>query len=216
MKVLLLYKELVLLPALLAFWVAGRKRPIWAQWLGLQLLAAAITEGIGYYTRDHGIHNHGLYNVYMIVEFLALWAMVGSIPLEHRTLMYVCAVGFSITLVVWIIDLIAEGDFSHISTNTLIIGGALLAGVACASVYSYMRSTFSPLHREAPFWALLSVVVYFMCFIPAFGIYNYISEHNAGVAQRVLVLNDVLFILRYVLVCISLILLTRYAGRGDT
>lgn len=211
---LLRFKEVILLPALVAWLATGGRRPLWASWLGAQLIAAVLTEGGGLYTRIQGIPNHGIYNAYMMIEFATLWGMVGAVPLSAKLISRLCLLGFGATAVLWMIDLSLRGTVHTISTNTLIVGGALLAAAAAGAVFLYMRGTYAPLHQDPLFWALLSTVAYFMCFVPTFGLYNYLSAHNPALASKVLLVNDLLFLLRYLLVCVSLVLLIRHARSG--
>ncbi len=206
---LLRYKEVMLLPALLAFLAVGGKRPLWAKWLGAQLIAATIIEFIGILTRASGIANHGMYNLYMVIEFATLWEMIGTASARDDALLRWCRVGSIATALVWILDLSQKGTLHEVSTNTLIISGALLATAAAFASFLYMRSTFTPLRREPLFWALLSVVAYFMCFVPVFGLYNHYRIRNLELATVLLELNDWLFLLRYSLVCVSMVLLVR-------
>lgn len=215
MDFLLRYKEAMLLPALLAWLATGGKRPLWARWLGVQVIAAIVVEAVGMYTRARGSANHGIYNAYMVIEFATLWGVVASVPLNTKSIARLSAIGFAATVLVWVLDLSRKGSFAILSTNTLIIGGTLLALAACGAMYAFMRQTFSPLHREPLFWALLSIVAYFMCFVPVFGLYNHFSIRNEELAYKLLILNDWLFVLRYTLVCVSLVLMTRHARLGD-
>jgi hypothetical protein len=63
------------------------------------------------------------------------------------------------------------------------------------------------LARLPAFWMLLSVMLYFLCIIPVFGLHNYFAVRNAQLARVIYPMNDVLFMLRYGLFAWSMVLL---------
>lgn len=199
-------KELVLLPAVLCYFAAGGPRPVWARWLVVQLGLALFVEILGKLTGFWGMNNHVFYNLYMLLEFGTISMMVWSVHPRERYATWSVFTAFVLFLIVFWWD-VSRGTLMAFSTRALITGGFLLASLASIALVRLMRDTSRPMYEKAEFWALLSIAFYFFCFLPIFGLYNYLDRRNSPVADPVYAINDLLFIVRYGMTIPSFLLL---------
>lgn len=211
MDLLARYKELVLLLTVVAWcftWRTGR--PAWWPWLGIQLCLALVVELFGKWLGDLGVANHLLYNSYLFTEFmLTVGLVLRSLPMRPRAIEYAAAVALIVFCGAFAWDLVSHGTWKVFATNALIVGGFMIGSLATLALFVLARTSSGTLYRLPVFWVLLSFLVYFLCIAPVFGLYNYLIDHNPALAVRIYVINDVLFVLRYVLVIIGLLILRR-------
>lgn len=178
-------------------------------WLGAQLLVSLLVEYRAIYLGAHFQHNHVIYNAYMVLEFILINAMLmrsGTGTAMPRWSAVLGAVAYLVGLL-WSIH--AGWTEPHLWTNALIIGGSILGVHAAFVLFTMARDGQQRLLEEPYFWIVLAVMVYFLCFIPVFGLYNYLSARSEELAMRVYAINDLLFLLRYGLTLAGLILLAR-------
>ena len=203
------WKDLMLLPAILAWLALGRRQPAWVHWAGAQVCLAIVFELFGKFTSACNVSNHWAYNIYMFLEFGMLSMILFHMPFAPRYIrgqLLFCALLF-ITVFLW--DSHVHHSFFEFSTNALIVGGLLLAAQAFLALLRIStRGESAPLGR-GDVWALLSIMLSFLCFVPSFGLYNYLTGLSEERANDLLTINDVLFILRYGLVSLGFLLVHR-------
>ena len=195
------YKELVLLAALVV-WALARRRTTgpWYPWLGVLLLASIVVELMGKWFAGYGLNNH-LLGVIMVL-LCRTWPRSQVL---HRMIAGAVALLFPVLVV----DLWLHGSVHVLVTNALIIGGFLIGILAAKALFMLVQESDVALHRLPLFWVLLSFMVYYLTFIPIFGLYNYLSKHESTVAFELSNFNNVLFLIRYGLVLVGLVLLYR-------
>jgi len=207
MALLSLLKHLLFLPALFAWWRVGPLRPRWAQWAGAQLVASIAVEVIGLATRMQGINNQWIYNLYLVVEFTTLCAMILCLAPDRNRARVRTVVGVVVYAVAVVVNVRSNGSVRVFATQALLVGGLVLALLALVVMYRLADTSTVRLARLPAFWMLLSVMLYFLCIIPVFGLYNYFAVRNEQLARVIYSMNDVLFVLRYGLFAWSMVLL---------
>lgn len=215
MQVIGTYKELVLFGTV-AVWFLLRKRSeeVWLPWLGALLIAVLFAELSGKALANKGVNNHFLYNVVFVVEFSLITRMI-YITWQRATNLrrnILIAIAIIVPVLAW--DLWAHGSAHYLATNALIIGGLLLGIISAQALFVLVRESIVPLHREPLFWVLLSIMVYYLTFIPIFGLYNYLIAQNSPIAFQLNDINNVLFVIRYGCVLTGLVMLYRQATRS--
>lgn len=210
-----MYKELVLFAALLVWGLVQRRsRAAWLPWIGALLALELAVEVAAKVMGQRGINNHLLYNVYFAVEFgLIVWFLHTHWP-QARTLRRTVRAAALLFAPVLVWDIWAHGSPHYLATNALIIGGFLLGGLTAQALFIMVRVSAGPVHREPLFWVLLSIMVYYLAFIPILGLYNYLVFHNPDLAMRIYSINPLLFVLRYGLVLLGLVMVLRQGPRG--
>jgi hypothetical protein len=173
--------------------------------LGVSLVIESAAKAMGHF----GINNHVLYNAYFVIDFgVIAWLLYRTFPDApnlHR--MITAAIILLVPILVW--DLWSNGTLHLLATKALIIGGFLLGLLTVHSLFILVRESSIALHHQPLFWMLLSIMVYYLSFIPIFGLYNYLVANNSTVAFEMSNINNVLFLLRYGLVLVGLVLLVR-------
>lgn len=192
-------KELALLPACVAWWSVRAPRPRWMLFFGAQLLAAVLVEGIGRLMRAQGLHNHELYNAYMVVEFFCL--LLGAVVVSgerksDRPWVLATAAAFLLALC---LEVCINGGVQVFATFTVLVAGILLAIWSYVPLVRFSTDPNRSMLRRPEFYALLSTACYFLCFLPVLGLYLYLVKRSPTLAGQVYAVNDVLFIVRYLL-----------------
>ncbi|HNR55242.1 MAG TPA: hypothetical protein PKJ19_08755 [Flavobacteriales bacterium] len=206
------HKEIVLLAAFVLWLVArGRSDRAWVRYIGPLLGLGFAIEMAGKWLGHQGLNNHLLYNAFFLLDFGVIsWMLYRSFPGApglHRLL-----AGAGIMLLPTLLwDLWSNGTPYLLATKTLIIGGFLLGLLAVIALFELVRESAVPVHRHPLFWILLSIMVYYLSFIPIFGLYNYLVANHSQIVFEVNKVNSVLFLTRYGLVLVGLVLLYRQA-----
>ncbi len=212
MNVLGTYKELVLVAALFAWFIARRRASQkWFPWVGALLILEFTVEIVAKLLSSRGINNHLAYNVFFAVEFVVIARLLYINWPEARHLRRVVQVAVAIFLPTLVWDLGSHDSPHYLATNALIIGGLLLGAISAKALFVLARESIVPLHREPLFWVLLSIMVYYLTFIPIFGLYNYLIAQNSPITFQLNYINNVLFVIRYGSVLTGLVMLYRQA-----
>ncbi len=193
------FKILVLLAAFYYWLKVQGKSPRWLFFLGIQLGGACLTEVWGLASGFINLNNHAVYNAYMITEFVALTLMMLSLhPHSKRFRWY--ARGSFLCFVLFFLSHLYHTGFHQLAAKPLIVGGFFLATHAMWALYAFVSETHHPIFKKAEFWILGSLVVYFLGCSPVFGFFNnYFSE-------KIMHVNDVLFVLRYTMTLVGILL----------
>lgn len=200
-------KEFIFLPALVGWFAVRGERPAWARWMAGQVALAAAVELSGKLTMAFGVNNHALYNSYMVGEYALLSLVLWHMPPTDRLGRRLVLVGAAMFFLAFTLDLFIRGTYFSFASNALIAGGTLLAVQAALALWRLMLATDLPLYGLPAFWVLVSTVLYFFCFLPVLGLYNYLTTISSPLADQVYGINDVLFILRYGMIAVGFWLL---------
>jgi hypothetical protein len=204
--------KLLIVPIALVAWAfAYRSGTRWWLFLGIQLAAASITELLALWQPHVEGSNLALYNAYMPVEYTALSLMMLHLPARERHRWILTSALWLLFMAAYTAELLwkAQGATFGFLNLSLVMSGSLLAVQAFASLYRTVA--LGPLDRTgaAGLWVLASVCMYFISSTPVFGLIGHYSMADPEVAIALLGLNDGLFILRYGLVTMGLVVLAR-------
>ena len=206
------YKEIVLLAAFVLWLFArGRSDHAWVRYIGPLLGLGFVIEMVAKWFGQHGLNNHLLYNGYFMLDFAVItWMLYRTFPGAmglHRLIAGANIVVFA--TLIW--ELWDHGTPHLLATKALIIGGFMLGLLAVRALFTLVRESDVPVHRRPLFWILLSIMVYYLSFIPIFGLYNYLVANHSPIVFELNKVNSILFLTRYGLVLTGLILLYRQA-----
>jgi hypothetical protein len=204
------FKLLALLAALIAWqWQgarAGRKA-----WLITVLFSTELIVEIGAaWMALHGQWNHWLYNVYFPIEFGLLTAFA-YYQWQDRRYVVGLAVGAAIFSVVYTVEAISAFKHQQLTYTSYITESLLI--IAFGSVLlirTALTSERSPLHYPM-FWLLFSTVFFFGGMLPLMGLLDVMSQRNPALWNKLFLINDILFQLRFGLVAVPLLILPRKA-----
>jgi hypothetical protein len=210
--------KLLSLPfALWAWWNARHTNARWWLPAGIQLMLALVAEPLAMWLMWEARPNHGVYNLYMVLEFTTLTWMVMSIPHPSRGSRRLALLTMLLFLAVygwqWNVQRItgAEPALFHYA---LIGGGTLLALQSILALHRLVRE--GPVHPagNAAIWILASTCLYFISAAPLLVAVLHFEQSNIGIALMLLDLNDLLFMLRYGLMFLGLLFLKRLSLRS--
>lgn len=210
------YKEIVLLAAFVLWLLArGRSDRAWVRYIGPLLGLGFVIEMVAKWLGHQGLNNHLLYNGYFLLDFgVITWMLYRSFP--GATGLHRLLAGAGLMLLPTLLwDLWSNGTPHLLFTKTLIIGGFMLGLLAVIALFMLVRGSEVPVHRRPLFWILLSIMVYYLSFIPIFGLYNYLVTNHSPIVFEVNKVNSILFLTRYGLVLTGLVLLYRQAPAAD-
>ena len=193
--------KLLLIPAALAVWWRVRTREeTWLTWAGAQLLAALLVEGTAQALMLTGHSNWALYNLYIPIEFATLTLMLLHVPRPDRRRMRLSLVAGLLFLSVLSWEFARNwraGQLHDILAMALISGGLLLSFLAVFAGLALADTVIEPQVERSAWWLLASVALYFMSFIPVFGLIKHFTGTDPDKAQTLLKVNDLLFVIRY-------------------
>lgn len=206
-------KGIILVIAVGAWSLVRPPRPPWARWLGYQLCLALVVELTAEHLSRSGVMNHWVYNVYAPLEFLLIGGLFLAVEGDRRSVRLRLGICTLLFFAGFLIDLVSKGTVQVFASNAVIFGGALIALNTGIALIHCSRTSPVPLYRLPEFWALIGLLMYFLCFLPVFGLYNHLVERNPALAMRVYGINMLLYILRYALAATSLVMLRIHRAR---
>lgn len=198
-------KNLILVPVIVLWFLALNNRKPWFLILGFELILTAIVELNSFLMSSSGVSNHSIYNIYLIFDFIAIMSLMMLMVNMKKW-------GFKLFLVsapvlglfFWEL-LIQKQDFVF-ATVTLIVSGFALALMAVIALIILNNREEKLIIYRGEFWVLSSIMLYFLCISPIFGLIEMFSLDNSHVGILYFA-NDILFVLRYVLLGIGLIII---------
>ncbi|MCB0793628.1 MAG: hypothetical protein KDB88_02730 [Flavobacteriales bacterium] len=200
-------KLLVFLPALIGVFLVPLRRPDWAWLATIALLLSLGVELLGRSLASSGTPNLVFYNAYMVMEFLLITAMLWSMDVGRQHGGIRSVIMLLLFLATLAFELWHQSPVSTFFTKSVVVGGLVMAMGSILVLFRLANDGQEALHRRAEFWMLLSVVTYFLGFIPILGLYFYIAERDPELGASIYRINDVLFVLRYALFTASMIVL---------
>lgn len=154
-------------------------------------------------------NNIAIFNFYIFFE---LW-LIGSIAIQlfnlpvHRRLIILGLILCSVIdgVCIWRMGLNTFANWGYLCACILFTSVFLMAFIRLYSSNQVTQLTIQP-----KFWVCLSMVVYYGCNIPMFGILNYAIAHRPAIADKIYEINDYLNVIHYLFIAIAFI----YQAKG--
>ncbi len=205
METLATWKYLALLGALFAAMATWRVAPCWARWLCGQIVVATLTESTALWCAyGLGRSTYAVYNLYLALNFcllaFMLWEVGGRTSRARRE----SWIGLLLFGAMYAYDLMTGGFFDSFVSRALVVGGLALAVQSSMALYRMLDDP-TPLPQRPLFWALLSIVLFYLCVTPLFGLQNFLVARDSTIMPVLGVVRDLLFIVHYGLFMFSLI-----------
>jgi len=169
-----------------------------------QLVCGLTAETIGKILAAHDHNNTFLFNIYLPIElwFIGVAGILLTKNKIHRRLILIfLLVSTAVSLSCIIIN----------GINILANWGFLIECVLLTIVYlniliNLLLSNKGKITQEPLFWFCISVIIYFGCNVPLFGLVNYLIKHYFTLADYVFRIDHLLSLLRYSFVAIAFLL----------
>jgi hypothetical protein len=210
--------KLLSLPfALGAWWWARRSTAGWWLPAGLQLMLALAAESAALWLKWEQRPNHAVYNGYMLLEFASLTWMVMSIPRPSpasRRLALLCVPLF-LAVYGWQWSLQYGSDEApELFFLALMVGGTLLALQSILALHRLVEEGPVNPAGNAAIWMLASTCLYFISAGPLLVAVLHFARSDEQLANTLLDLNNLLFMLRYGLIFLGMLFLERLSPRS--
>ncbi len=176
--------------------------PLLYRLIFLQVAMAFITESVGGYLGFQHKHNLWIFNLYNLSD-LVLTGWCGRLLLNRYKYSYVVTYFLAFLIVWWVIEIYDFG-IHHFASMFFTLSCIVLVCVYVVVLFSNSMFT-KKIFREPAFWLSVSVILYFGCCLPYFGLYNYLIAEQAAMAKKLMMINRVLNFLRYPLIGIAFI-----------
>ena len=199
-----LLSELLLLIALPVLWVwRWRNAGGWSAYLGAIFLLMLLQHLVSWWLSARGFNNHGLANIYMVFEY-GLWIGMAR-HLAGRS------IDRSVLLLLLLVFLLVQvffmlQDFWTFATAPYLLGALVVVLAHTYLLVRHVDRAEGNLLRDPLFLVMLSVVMYYGCSAPIMGSLTYLTSLDMEFADSLYGVNDVLLLLRCVLVGVALLL----------
>jgi hypothetical protein len=188
-------KPLLVLLALLAWWRMRSRFEPGAHLLGLHLLLAFVAEAAGSATAEMGVRNLWVYDLYVPLEFVLLWAYVRA-QLGVSSNPWAWWAGLVVVVAAYAVEL-ATAFPDAFASRAYILGSALLAGGLLLVLYRLAKGADRPLLRQPVFWSHFGMAIFFVGMIPVLGMWNMLTSVDRETSETLYTFNHVLFAARY-------------------
>lgn len=175
-----------------------------------QVLFAFIAEAAGKILSVKYYPNAWVFNIYMLIEFLLLSIAASLFITRFKKIVIVI---ISCFVIAWVLQAYNSGLTKLF--NWLFVLSSLGITVMYAAIL-FMHGMFTKRHfySDPLFLVCVSIVVFFACIIPLFGLLNYLIKDDIIIAKKLYLINVGASIFRYSLVAIAFYLYGRQAKRA--
>jgi len=150
-------------------------------------------------------NNLWIFNIYLLGEFW-LNGLAGRILINNKTIKKVVLFLLVALTILWSINIYMEGMVSF--ANWCFIAASIIQ-IAIYFVVLFDAALFKSqsIFVQPTFWLSISVLLFFGCDLPYFGLRNYLIGHKLnGIEHKLHTINTILSLIRYPLIAISFVL----------
>lgn len=176
----------------------------------LQILVALFVEIGGLYIGEIQHHNNAwLYNIYLLVEVILL--TIAAVNFTKSTkLNRIFLLSATLVSSYWIYLFVTK-QHNQLFNWFIIISAFLSLSMYIIVLLDNAIFSQKNLVHQPLFLLGSSIIIYYACIIPLFGVINYLLENSYAYARKLYYINQSVNILRYSLVVIALYLYGRQA-----
>ena len=168
----------------------------------LQVALAFIAECFGEYLIFQHQYNTWSFNIYILADML-LTGWCARLLLAKYKYSYLVTYMLAFLTVWWVIEIYDHGIFHW---ATLFFTGSCVLLVSLYIVVLFNKLLFTKkIIKEPAFWLSISVILYFGCCLPYFGMLNYLVSEKSTAAKQLWVINRWLNFSRYPLIAVCFI-----------
>ncbi|MGN6568824.1 MAG: hypothetical protein ACTHJ0_12770 [Flavipsychrobacter sp.] len=169
----------------------------------LALVCEVVGEGV---EKIYHKNNLWIFNLYLLAETW-LNGLAGIVLLKNKSIKVAIHNTLFLLTVIWIINVYSNG--MQIFANWCFVASAI------ATIIIYMLVLFNnafskqSIFTMPAFWLSISIILFFGCDLPYFGLRNYLLKHSVNIEEQLYYVNYVLNFLRYPLIAICFFLCKR-------
>jgi hypothetical protein len=209
LETLATWKYVALMGALFSATATWRVAPCWARWLCGQIGVATLAEGTAlWYYYGLGLSTYWIYNLYLALNFCLLAVLLWEVGGRSSRARIESLTGLLFFGAMYVYDLTTGGFFDSFVSRALVVGGFALAVQSSLALYRMLDDP-TPLPQRPLFWALLSLVLFYLCATPLFGLQNFLVARDSPILPVLGMVRDLVFIVHYGLFTYSLIAIRR-------
>lgn len=151
-------------------------------------------------------HNVWLFNSYLFVGELLLMGIPAIGLINKKALKYFGSGLLFISTILWVTSLLQKG-LNYFSPVAVISIYASLLIMYFVILFDCTFSSGEKLFTKPNFWLSLSVIIFFCCNIPNYGMYNYLYQNHPALQKSLFNITLILDFIRYPLTGYSFYLL---------
>ncbi len=170
----------------------------------------AVLEIAAYVLMCRGEHNLWLYNAFLMLEYaLAAWVVISA---RASRMMVVAVITGGVVASTSIATDLAQGHFSEdLFQWTPMVNAFLLSVLFTLSLFEQAQYSREPVQYTFWFWVALGGLVFHGCTLPLNGLFRYLCERDLQLADRLYILNDVPFVIYFIMLSAALLAYRRLA-----
>lgn len=174
---------------------AHARRQYWP--LGAQVSLAMTTELLAWSGLVGTNSNHVLYNGYLALEPCLMVLTAGRSEWFWKGKVTWLVLVLALSLVPWALDVFWRYGWFDLATDAVVAQGFIFAAVFTVLLVRMGLLTERVLARVPEFWLYVSLVIYFGCLAPFFGLFHVMLTRDVDLASRLYAIVESLFVLRY-------------------
>lgn len=189
-----------------------RYLPISYRLIFAQVFLALISECLGELLIKFHRYNSWVFNLHNLAD---MWLTGGAAMLLLGKSAFRRSIPYLLTFLtgIWAINIYNIG-FYYLATWFFVSSCILLVLLYIAVLFNKSLFTNKKIIQEPATWLSMSVILYFGCNVPYFGLYNYLIAHNYASVEKLWFINLSLDFLRYPLIAIAFFLMARQKIRA--
>lgn len=173
----------------------------------VQVIFALLCEwGAQFIVKHYHRNNIWVFNIYLLVE-VWLIGLAGRLLLRNKLIQKFVLPVLILATLIWCSNIYFSGmaDFA----NWCFVASSLIL-IVLYFIVLFDNALFSSqkIITQPVFWLSFSIIIFFGCDLPYFGIRNYLVNKHSDIELKVDYINYILNFIRYPLVAISFILCT--------
>lgn len=173
-----------------------------------QVILALICESLAKYlivSHSYRYNNLWIFNIYLLGE-IWLNGIAGRMLINNKTIKKVIPFLLAGLTVLWSINIYVE-SMASFANWCFIATSIVLIFIYFAVLFDLALFKNQRIVNQPAFWLSLSILLFFGCDLPYFGLRNYLIGHQLnGIEHRLHTINTILSLIRYPLIAISFIL----------
>lgn len=179
-----------------ALFTIGRvNRSSW-RWFLAYVIVMAVAETGGNYMAFRGIRNHWYFNIFYIIQFLAVplffFYQLYLSPFKKVILVYLVLFPLFVAA-----DILWLQHFSRLLTYSFVAGSGFVLALAVSYFWQlYISDDTQSIWYYPVFWISLAYVFYYTVALPYIGMLNYLWSSNPAFTKKYYFIFDIVIILQ--------------------
>jgi|GEM_PF-1243620 len=152
----------------------------------------------------HIYNNTWVFNIYMLIEFILL-SLAGRLLLGTKLFRIGIPVVIVLQTILWGVNIYVKG-MNQFASWSFICGSIIIVAIYIAILFQHSLFTKQNILTQPVFWLCMSVILFFGCDVPYWGLHNYLDSKNLSLDRKLFIINYILNFVRYPLVAVSFLI----------